>query len=185
VSGVSGVSDDTEREEAFGRLASALDPPMAVVTTVADGERAGCLVGFHAQCSVAPARYVVWLSKANHTHRIAMRSEVLAVHFLDRSQRELAELFGGTSGDDHDKFERCEWAPGLDGVPVLTACPHHVIGRRVALLDEGSDHVCVVVHPVEVGAPGGLQPMRLSDAADIDPGHEAEERPAPPTERAG
>jgi flavin reductase (DIM6/NTAB) family NADH-FMN oxidoreductase RutF len=175
---------DAATEEAFGRLASALDPPMTVVTTVADGERAGCLVGFHAQCSISPGRYVVWLSKANHTHRVAMRSEVLAVHFLDRGRRDLAELFGGTSGDDHDKFERCDWAPGPRGVPVLTACSHHLVGRRVALLDEGSDHVCVVVDPVAVSAPGALEPMRLSDIADIEPGHEADERPAPPTERA-
>jgi flavin reductase (DIM6/NTAB) family NADH-FMN oxidoreductase RutF len=176
---------DAGLEAAFGRLARALDPPMAVVTTVADGERAGCLVGFHAQCSISPGRYVVWLSKANHTHRVAMRSEVLAVHFLDRGQRDLAELFGGTSGDDHDKFEHCTWEPGPEGVPILSACPHRLVGRRVALLDEGSDHVCVVVDPVDASAPGGLRPLRLADVADIEPGHEAEERPAPPTERAG
>jgi hypothetical protein len=57
-----------------------LDYPMFVVT-VADagtGERAGCLVGFATQCSINPFRFLVCLSRANRTHRVASRSEVLA-----------------------------------------------------------------------------------------------------------
>ena len=69
-------------EERFGALMGALDAPMAVVTTTAGGERGGCLIGFHAQSSIDPARYTVWLSKANHTYRLALRASHLAVHFL-------------------------------------------------------------------------------------------------------
>lgn len=39
-----------------------LDHPMYVVTAEADGERAGCLVGYASQCSIQPARFMVWLS---------------------------------------------------------------------------------------------------------------------------
>lgn len=170
--------------ETFSAVVAQLDPPMAIVTTIAGGERAGCLIGFHAQCSIEPVRYVVWLSKANHTCRIALRAQTLVVHFLDRSQHDLAELFGANSGDDLDKFTQCQWSPGPDGVPELDACGNRFVGRRVALLDEGSDHVCVVVEPVAAHTDGLLTPLRLSDVGDIQPGHHTEERPNPPTERA-
>ena len=48
--------------------------------------RAGCLVGFHSQSSIDPRQYAVWLSKANHTYPVALRSELFAVHFLTARQ---------------------------------------------------------------------------------------------------
>ncbi len=170
--------------DAFSRLAASLDTTMVVVTTASGGERAGCLVGFHAQCSIDPVRYVVWLSKANHTHRVALRAPAFAVHFLDRGQRSLAELFGTTSGDDIDKFEHCAWDLAPSGIPVLSDCPNRIVGRRSAMLDEGSDHVCLVLDQIEAEARESFTPMRLSDVQDLEAGHEAEERPKPPTERA-
>ncbi len=65
----------------FHDLAGELDYPMLIVTATADGEQAGCLVGFAAQCSIDPLRFMVWLSKKNRTYRVASRSQVLVVHF--------------------------------------------------------------------------------------------------------
>ena len=48
--------------EAFDDVMASLDPPMAVVTAASGGERAGCLVGFHAQCSIDPPRFLVDVS---------------------------------------------------------------------------------------------------------------------------
>lgn len=73
----------------------ALDYPVYVVTAVADAERAGCLVGFASQCSIDPPRFMVWLSKANRTYRVACRASHLGVHGLRGDQTEAAELFGG------------------------------------------------------------------------------------------
>lgn len=169
----------------FAALMNDADPVMTVVTTVAGDERAGCLVGFHAQCSIEPARYAVWLSKANHTYRVALLGDHLAVHFLASGDRPLAELFGEVSGDEVDKFERCSWSPGAGGVPLLDACPNRVVGRRETLMGDRSDHVCVVIEPVEVARAGPFRPLRFSDVRDLDPGHRSEERPQPPTEHAG
>ncbi|MDT7549706.1 MAG: hypothetical protein QOE84_2100 [Actinomycetota bacterium] len=168
----------------FDDLVGQLDPAMLVVTTVADGERAGCLVGFHAQCSIDPPRYAVWLSKANHTYRVALHATHFAVHFLGADDLPVARLFGTTTGDETDKFAECRWLPGPDGVPVLEGCPDHFLGVKVTLLDDGSDHVCVVLEPTETNMVGSLRPLRLSDAKVLDPGHEAQERPQPATERA-
>ena len=92
-------------QAAFSALTSGIDPAMAIVTTAVGDERGGCLIGFHAPVEHGPgARYCVWLSKANHTYRLALRATHLGVHFLRPADFELAELFGTRTGDDVDKF---------------------------------------------------------------------------------
>lgn len=171
-------------EQDFAGLVAALDPAMAIVTTASGDERAGCLIGFHAQCSISPPRYVVWLSKANYTFRVGMHAQHFAVHFLEEDSGDLPRLFGTTSGDRTDKFDRCAWEPGPGGVPLLTGVPHRFVAERVALLDEGSDHVCLVLAPIDVVTTGSFRPLRLSQVRHLEPGHEAEERPQPENERA-
>jgi flavin reductase (DIM6/NTAB) family NADH-FMN oxidoreductase RutF len=178
---------DEDREARFSSIVEALDQAMVVVTTAAGDERAGCLVGFHSQASIEPSRWVTWLSKANHTCRVGLRASHLAVHFLDRSQRGLAERFGTRTGDDGDKFDGLALTTAggtAGGVPLLDDCPHRMLGRRATVLDDGGDHVCVVLEVEDVWTGGRLDPLRLSDVADLEPGHPAEERPRPPTHRA-
>lgn len=171
--------------EAFEALMSSLDPPLVVVTTAVGDERAGCLVGFHAQSSIDPGRYCIWLSKANHTYRLALRSTHLGIHFLDEDQLATAVRFGTLTGDDVDKFEGLAVAVGAGGTPLLVEAPNRMVNRRVALLDEGADHVCVTTEPVTAETAGPFRPLRLSAAVDLVPGHDNEERNSPPTERAG
>lgn len=162
----------------FGELMARLDHPMAVVTTGWGDVRAGCLVGFHSQCSIEPPEYAIWISKANHTYRVAAMAETFAVHFLGSADRELAELFGATTGDEVDKFERCSWARGPEGVPVLDEVENYFVGRRTALLDVGSDHVCIVLAPIEAAA-GANDLLWFGEVATLDPGHDAGERARP------
>ncbi|MFD0141294.1 MULTISPECIES: flavin reductase family protein [unclassified Streptomyces] len=153
-----------------------LDHPLCVVTTAApDGERAGCLVGFASSCSLRPPRFVAWLSRENHTYRVACRGEFLAVHALGPGQRETARLFGEETGDRVDKFARASFSPSAyGGVPVLADCVAWFVGRVEARLD-GGDHVGFLLSPVSESPPGdpdaGL--IRLSDAVDFTPGHPA------------
>ncbi|MDD4868688.1 MAG: flavin reductase, partial [Mycobacterium sp.] len=48
--------------EAFEKLVALLNYPMFVVTTVANGVTAGCLVSFASQASIHPPRFLVGLS---------------------------------------------------------------------------------------------------------------------------
>jgi flavin reductase (DIM6/NTAB) family NADH-FMN oxidoreductase RutF len=168
--------DDRERLDELVRQENAT---LVVVTTAYRGERAGCLVGFHTQCSIEPARVAVWISKANHTCRVALQAEHLAVHHLGREHLELARVFGERSGDDVDKFAECAVETGPADVPLLADCPDRVVGRRTSYFDDGGDHVCFVVEPLTVErSPGvGRPPLRLADASDLEPGHGATERP--------
>jgi flavin reductase (DIM6/NTAB) family NADH-FMN oxidoreductase RutF len=168
-------------EDAFDSLMASVDNPMIIVTTAVAGERAGCLVGFHSQSAIDPERYCIWLSKANHTYRLALRSSYLAVHFLTTDDLDVAEHFGTLTGDDVDKFEGVATRAGADGVPLLERCPHRMVVRRVALLDEGGDHVCLSSECVDAETTGRFEPLRLSAVEHLQPGHESDERADPPT----
>lgn len=158
---------------AFEELSGRLDYPMFVVTARSgDGERAGCLVGFSTQGSIDPLRYLVGLSLRNHTCRVAQRSLRLAVHALSTSDRHLAVLFGTQTGDQVDKFARCAWHDGPDGVPVLDDAAAWFSGpvlERFAL----GDHVGFLIAPDagECDASGEL--LTFTDVVDLDPGHGA------------
>ncbi|CAM5302922.1 oxidoreductase [Streptomyces avidinii] len=163
----------------LGEFAGVLDGPMYVVTATAGGERAGCLVGFASQCSIHPPRYVVWLSVANHTYRVARGASHLTVHALSRGQRELAELFGGRTGDEVDKFARADWRAGGVGGPVLTGVESWFTGRIEGRIEDG-DHVGFLLSPTEECGTGegqeGSEPpatLRFRDVRDLEPGHPA------------
>jgi flavin reductase (DIM6/NTAB) family NADH-FMN oxidoreductase RutF len=165
---------------ALDTFAERIDPSAVIVTTTDGNEHAGCLIGFHCQSSIAPERYAVWLSKANHTFRVAMFADRLAVHLLSEDDRDLAELFATTTGDVVDKFTRCGWTPGTGGLPLLDRLPNRMIGRRVSMVDTAdNDHVCLVLAPEVVETARPFVPLRISSITDLVPGHAAEERPVP------
>lgn len=148
-----------------------LDGPMAVVTAAAGGEQSGCLVGFLTQCSVDPPRLIVFLSDKNHTYTTALDADALGVHFLGHDQHDLARLFGSTSSDWTDKFQRCRWHEGALGVPVLEDVPHRLVGEitdRVL----GGDHVGFLLRPVTAHAEGLLEQLSFQDVQSMEPGHE-------------
>jgi flavin reductase (DIM6/NTAB) family NADH-FMN oxidoreductase RutF len=172
------VSD--ESSDAFDTLMAAADPPLIVVTTAVEDEQAGCLVGFHVQSSITPQHYCVWLSKANHTYRVSLRAKHFAVHFLRAEDLALAERFGTLSGEDTDKFAGLDVDLDENGVPLLNACPNRMSLERISMLDDGSDHVCLTTRMISAYSDGDFKPLRVSDAAHLDPGHESEERAIEP-----
>lgn len=169
----SGVGSATGGD--FSAFTDGLDFPMYVVT-VAVGtsarDRSGCLVGFGTQVSLDPPRFMVCISVENHTHRLALAADLLAVHLLSPDQHTLAELFGGETGDEVDKFDQCSWRPGPGGVPVLDDCPRVLVGRPWQRLDF-ADHTGFVLDPVSVTARGSEPGLTFHDVQDVDPGHPA------------
>ncbi|MBW0019491.1 MAG: flavin reductase [Mycobacterium sp.] len=145
---------------------------MLVVTTRAEGHNSGCLVGFATQASIDPARFLVGLSRTNHTFGVASRSNHLAVHVLSRRDTSLAELFGGQTDDEVDKFEHCAWHSGPEGMPILDDALAWLVGRTVDRIDLG-DHLGYLLEPVEAWfADGPADVIRFSDVRDLQPGHD-------------
>jgi flavin reductase (DIM6/NTAB) family NADH-FMN oxidoreductase RutF len=172
------VSDATpaaepEGAEAFEELVGHLDYPMFVVTTAAQGRRAGCLVGFASQVSIHPRRFLVGLSRNNFTLRVARDADRLAVHVLHRRDISVARLFGEQTGDEVDKFTRCEWRPDPGGVPILAAAAGWFSGPILERFALGDHHAHLI------GPDRGQVRERLgelitfADVQDFEPGHEA------------
>jgi flavin reductase (DIM6/NTAB) family NADH-FMN oxidoreductase RutF len=158
--------------DAFEDLVSRLDYPMFVVTAYDGTERAGCLVGFATQCSIDPPRFLACLSVRNHTYRVAMHATTVAVHLLRAEQRDLAALFGGETGDEVDKFARCAWTPGPDGVPVLDGCAGWFAGRVLDRLPLG-DHTGLLLDPFAGNVAAFGDVVRFAHVRDLEPGHDA------------
>lgn len=158
---------------AFDNLVALLDYPMFVVTTVAHDHPSGCLVGFTSQTSINPPRFLVGLSRRNHTFTVAQESEYLAIHLLPRDELALAKLFGEKTGDETDKFAECAWHSGPEGMPILDAAPAWFVGRVIQRFDLG-DHVGHLIEPVAGSAPDELDALiTFSDVRDLEPGHDA------------
>jgi len=156
----------------FNSLVGDLDYPVLIVTACAGGERSGCLIGFASQASIDPSRFLVCLSKKNRTYRVAAGASLLGVHFVPAEAERLAELFGGRTGDEVDKFEHCEWRPGPEATPLLDACPNRFVGRVLERMDAG-DHDVFLLEPVLAERGTDAEEFSFHRAKRIDPGHEA------------
>jgi flavin reductase (DIM6/NTAB) family NADH-FMN oxidoreductase RutF len=163
---------ETDTEETFRRLVAQLDYPMFIATVAAGGERAGCLIGFATQCSIHPPRFLAGISDKNRTYRVARDASSMAVHAVPEDADQLAELFGGETGDDLDKFQRCAWHPGPDDVPLLDDCPNRFVGRIAERVPFG-DHVGMVLEPYFAEQDADGSQLGFHRAKRIDPGHEA------------
>ena len=159
-------------EETFQRLVAQLDYPMFIATVAAGDERSGCLIGFATQSSIDPPRFLAGISDKNRTFRVAREADSMAIHLVPEDATELAELFGGETGDEVDKFARCEWREGPGGVPLLDGCPNRFVGRIVERIDFG-DHVGMVLEPFFAEADEESAQLGFHRAKRIEPGHEA------------
>ena len=158
----------------FAAFFAALDDSMLIVTAAAGDDRDGCLVGFRTQASIHPPRMLLCLSEKNHTYRLALRTDVLVAHLVPAGAPDLAEIFGGETGDDVDKLSQVAWRPGPGGAPVLERCPraNWVAGEVLERVDFG-DHVGFLTQPIAGDASAEARGLRLSRAMRIEPGHEA------------
>jgi flavin reductase (DIM6/NTAB) family NADH-FMN oxidoreductase RutF len=164
---------DEPGTEAFEKLVALLNYPMFVVTTHARGVNAGCLVGFASQASIQPPRFLVGLSNKNHTFRVAADAAHLAVHLFDTEHLEVAELFGGQTGDTVNKFDRCAWHRGPEGLPILDDAAAWFVGKILDRFSLG-DHVGHLLEPVDGDPPHELERwVSFGDVRDMEPGHEA------------
>ncbi len=162
----------SQAESAFSELVGQLDYSMFIVTVAADGERAGCLIGFASQVSIEPPRFLACLSLENRTYRVASSAGVLVVHFVPEQAGDLAELFGGETGDEVDKFAGCNWRAGPEGAPVLLDLENWFAGRVLERLDFG-DHCGFLLEPIEGESGRGESTLTFRRAKRIEPGHEA------------
>ena len=162
--------------QVFDDVMAMLDSPLFVVTTQDGGQPSGCLVSFATQTSVQPPSFMVVLPRSRGTCDAARRSKHLAVHVLAQHHIALAELFDSVTADESDKFARCSWRGGPNGMPILDDAIAWFVGRTAHWIEIG-DHVAYIVEPVAGWAPESDEDvLYLSDLDELGPGREAPER---------
>src|SRR3954462_10217945 len=166
------MAEDQQAAKDFEKLIGELDYPMFIVTTRKREALAGCLVGFATQCSIDPPRFLVCLSDKNRTTRLAQEAEAVAVHFVPASAGHPAEIFGGQTGDDVDKFAHCHWHEGPHGLPLLDDCDNWFAASILARNPVG-DHIAFLLDPIESHTGTPLDEFTFHRARRIDPGHQA------------
>lgn len=152
---------------------SRVDYPLHIVTTRSrEGELSGCVVGFVTQCSIVPSRFLVCISKVNHTYFTVERSDAIALHLIGRDQLDLLSLFAEETGDVVDKFSRCSWRDGVTGSPILDDC---VVWLDCTIIDRWSvgDHEALLVRPVAGGSDGIGDLATIQNTPELHPGHPA------------
>ena len=155
----------------FEALVGCLNYSMFIVTARAGDERLGCLIGFATQASIDPPRFLIGLSHTNRTHRVGGDSEYFAVHAVPAHADPLAQLFGGETQDETDKFARCNWHEGPHGLPILDECENWFVGR-VLWRDDAGDHDLYLLEPVEANASAEIATFQFHRAKRIEAGHE-------------
>lgn len=120
--------DDKASSESLVR---STDYSLYVVTACANDEPSGCLAGFVTQASIDPVRFIVCVSKINHTFGVALTSPGLGLHLLGADQRDTASLFGEQTGDVIDKFAVCS---------VDARCDRSTNPRRVRSMGRRRGH---------------------------------------------
>ena len=162
-------AEDPQTQSPFQRLVATLDYPVYIVTTATRNQTGGCLIGFATQCSINPPRFLVCISKKNRTLEIARQADVLAVHVVDEKDRNLAEIFGGETGDEVDKFARVSWHY-VHGVPVLDSCKRWFAGTILGRIALG-DHVGFLLEPIDAEKGAHAAQLTFQEARNIQPGH--------------
>jgi flavin reductase (DIM6/NTAB) family NADH-FMN oxidoreductase RutF len=155
----------------FDGLMGTLDYPMFIVTVRRGEDLGGCLIGFATQASISPGRFLACLSDKNRTFRLAEQAEHLAVHFVPADGEDLAELFGGQTGDEVDKFAHAEWDEGPHGLPILRRCENWFAGRVLDRFPFG-DHTGFLLEPETVHYGSEGRQFTFHRAKRIHPGHE-------------
>ena len=103
---------------------------------------------------------------------MARDAHTMVVHLVPDGADELADLFGGETGDEVDKFARVPWRPGPDETPVLDECENWFAATILDRIPVG-DHCAYLLDPTEAHGEEDEKPFGFHRAKRIEPGHEA------------
>jgi flavin reductase (DIM6/NTAB) family NADH-FMN oxidoreductase RutF len=93
---------------------------VAVVTTVADDQAHGMVIGSFCSLSAEPPLVMFSAGLATRTHALVTRGGLFAVSILNQHQVEHFERFAGFNrAHDHDRFAGLATATAVTGAPIF------------------------------------------------------------------
>ena len=136
---VSTAVDGDVFREAMSRIGAAVH----IVTTDGDAGRAGATMTAVTSVSDAPPTVLVCINRTGRLNTILRGNGVFGVNTLVAGDEELAGVFAGKGGLDHDaRFGHGQWSSGALGTPVLAGA-RAVLECRVSEVSEVGSHTVV------------------------------------------
>jgi flavin reductase len=137
--------------EAMSRVGAAVH----VVTTAGPAGRGGATMTAVTSVSDAPPTVLVCINRSGRMSAILRENGVFAVNTLVAGDEDLAGVFAGVGGLDHEeRFSRGAWMTEATGAPVLTGARMALDCRVSEISDVGSHTVIFgVVEAVHLGEP--------------------------------
>ena len=146
------VSDPRALRDAFGAFATGVT---VLTTRQDDGTPRGMTANSFSSVSLDPPLLLVCLAKSAHSCNAFMQAPHFGVNILGEDQRAISGLFASRAVD---KFDQCDWAPGLAEVPLISGALGHFVCAREKLVDAG-DHIVLIGRVIDFarfeGAPLG------------------------------
>lgn len=110
-----------------------------VVSSEADGQKAGCVINTAVQVTAEPIRMSVAVHKQNVTAGVISRAGAFTVTALDQTaDMPFIGNFGFRSSDTYDKFEKYQTSVSEVGCPY---CPEHACAL----------YACKLIDTIDVG----------------------------------
>ena len=91
-----------------------------VLTTRVDDTINGMIASWVTQVSYEPPLVMAAIHPNRYSHNLVDKGQAFALHVLERSQKEMLNVFKGP--DAEKKFSSIPWEPGKTGVPILKNC---------------------------------------------------------------
>ena len=123
------------------KLLRHLTPPIAAITTSADGRRNGLIVNSAQRASLIPTapRICLYISKTNFSHDLIYGSGLFGVHLLRPDQWHVVRALGLRSARDvADKLADLPTRDGVTGIPMLDDVHAGFECRVVNAMDAGA-----------------------------------------------
>lgn len=112
---------------------------MYIISTVHEGEKAGCVVNTVTQVTSTPLQVMVAINKQNVTAQVLQKSGVFhAIALTEEAPMTLIAQFGYRSSSELNKFEDFEEKTDSNGCPYVTE-------------GAAAEFTCKVVQQVDVG----------------------------------
>ena len=128
-----------ETARAFRDALGCFSSGVTVVTTVTPTGPAGMTANSFSSVSIDPPLILWSVAKATRRYASFFEAERFAVHVLADNQLDYAKQFA-TFGDPFDRFD---WAPNDDGVPILSDYLA-LFDCQVAARHDAGDHTIIV-----------------------------------------
>ena len=149
---------DAERFRAALRL---VPEPVAIVSTIHDGQRHGLTATAFSSVSAEPPQILVCVNQRATSWALIRDSRRFVVNFLATEHRALAEAFARSGGNRVEHFGQAPWSQLRSGAPVLVDAIAALDCALVQHLQVGT-HLILVGRVVEV-ALGSGEPLLYRD----------------------